>query len=52
MDIKLKSGIFKTYETLINCREKMPGMKLEDYIPTQEDLNDLKEEYEYLKKLL
>ena len=48
----IKNGILKTYVTLINCREHLPGMKLEDYIPEEKDINDLKKEYNYLQELL
>lgn len=41
-------NILETYKSLISCRKKMPGMKLEDAFSTKA-LESIKEEYEWLK---
>lgn len=41
--------VLETYQCLISCRTKMPGMKLEDAF-NPEALADIKKEYEWLQK--
>ena len=42
--------IIETYRCLISCREKMPGMRLEDAF-SDTALEQIKEEHEWLKRL-
>jgi len=43
--------VLETYRCLISCREKMPGMRLEDAFKSENGaVSALKKEYEWLQQ--
>jgi len=48
---KMMDSVIDTYKCLLSCREKMPGMKLEDAFKSESGaLDSLKKEYKWLLK--
>lgn len=52
INMSMMKNVIETYKCLISCREKMPGMKLEDAFKSSSGaLQAIKDEHEWLKSL-
>jgi hypothetical protein len=46
---EMLNGVLETYQCILSCRKKMPGMKLEDAFNSAA-VEDLEREYAWLQK--